>query len=248
MGDWGAHILDAAHHYLKLGQPYEITTELKGPSDLIFPQGSVITFKFKAREGMPAVEMKWYDGQGNVPQAPEGYTESGHGRVVIYTEDYVIRGVSHGADYKIIPAAKMDELDKAGKLPKPEGRLPNHFQNFLNACQGLEQANSRFEIAAPLAELLCLGCIGQRFGGTLQYDADAMAITNHPEANKMLKGPEVRAGWEAYDKQQPVKSKKSQIKSPDAVEWENLFATRRWPIGKIPTSGARPNSWTARSI
>lgn len=227
MGDWGAHILDAAHHYLKLGQPYEITTELKGPSDLIFPQGSVITFRFKAREGMPAVEVKWYDGLGNVPAAPEGYTDKlGMVGSLIYTEDYVIRGVSHGADYKIIPAAKMDELDKAGKLPRPEGKLPNHYQNFLNACQGLEQANSRFEIAAPLAELLCLGCIGQRFGGTLKYDADAMAITNHPEANKMLKGPEVRAGWEAYDKQQPVKSKKSQIKSPDAVAWENLFADK----------------------
>jgi hypothetical protein len=41
--------------------------------------------------------------------------------------------------------------------------------------------------------LLCLGCIGQRFG-TLKYDTEAMKITNNPEADKMLKGPAVRAG------------------------------------------------------
>ncbi|MBN1123473.1 MAG: DUF1080 domain-containing protein [Sedimentisphaerales bacterium] len=223
MGDWGAHILDAVHRYLKLGQPYEISTTLKGPSDLIYPQGSVITFRFKARDGMPPVDLRWFDGLGNVPDAPAEITGklSGVGSL-IYTQDYIIRGASHGADYKILPDAKMTGLQNAGKLPKPEGKLSNHYQNFLNACQGIEPVNSPFEVSGPLAEMLCLGCIGQRFGGTLKYDADAMEITNHPEANKMLRGPQVRAGWDAYDQQQLVKSKKSQIKKPDDVQWENL--------------------------
>ncbi len=224
MGDWGAHIMDAAHHYLKLGQPYEITTTLKGPSDLIYPQGSVIRFKFKSRDGMPPLELNWYDGQGNNPPAPPGYTENmGMAGSFTYAQDYVIKGTSHGASYQIIPDAKRTELENAGKLPKPKGKLSNHYGNFLNACQGIEPTNSPFEISAPLAEMLCLGCIGQRFGGTLEYDAEAMKITNHPQADAMLKGPEVRKGWNAYDQRQLVKSKKAQIKSPDKAEWETLF-------------------------
>ncbi len=224
MGDWGAHILDAVHRYLKLGTPYEITTRLIGPSDLIYPQGSVITFKFRERGQMPPLELNWYDGQGNNPSAPPGITEElGNIGSLIYTEDYIIRGVSHGARYKILPGEKMESLIRAGKLPQLQEPLPNHYQNFLNACQGIESANSSFDISAPLTELLCLGCIGQRFGGTLQYDAAAMAFANNPAANAMLKGPQVRAGWELYDQQKPAKSKAAQIKKPQEAPWEDLI-------------------------
>jgi hypothetical protein len=223
MGDWGAHILDAVHRYLKLGAPYEITTKLIGPSDLIYPQGSVITFRFKERDGMPPLELNWYDGQKNNPPAPPGITEElGNVGSLIYTDEYIIRGGSHGAEYKIFPNEKMESLKQAGKLPQPQGPLSNHYQNFLNACQGIEPANSSFDVAAPLAELLCLGCIGQRFGGTLRYDANALQFLDHPQATAMLRGPQVRPGWEDYDHQRPAKSKISQISKPDEAEWENL--------------------------
>ena len=223
MGDWGAHVLDAAHHYLKLGQPYEISTTLIGPSPLYYPQGSVITFRFPARPGMPPLELKWYDGQGNLPAKPEGYP----GNLVpigsmIYLDDAVVTGTSHGANYHFKMNDKLEQMEKEDKLPKPEGKLPDHYHNFLNACQGIEPANSSFEISAPLAEILCLGCIGQRFGGTLKYDAEAMKITNHPQADAMLKGPQVREGWTEYDQQRTVSSKKSRIENPDKVKWEEL--------------------------
>lgn len=225
MGDWGAHIMDAIHrYYLKMAQPYEITTTLVGPSNLLFPQASVITFKFKAADGRPPMELNWYDGQGNNPTPPPDWTGNlGNVGSLVYAEDLFIRGTSHGGNYSILPAAKMTELENAGKLPAPQRRLSNHYQNFMNACQGIEPVNSPFEISGPLTELLCLGCIGQRFGGTLQYDADAMRITNHAEADAMLKGPQVRPGWEAYDQQRPVKSKAAQIKKPDDVQWESLI-------------------------
>jgi hypothetical protein len=225
MGDWGAHILDAIHrYYLKKAMPYEITTTLIGPSDLIFPQGSVITFKFKAADGRPPLELNWHDGQRNNPSPPPGITDNlGNVGSLIYAEDYVIRGTSHGANYQILPDSKMTELQEAGRLPRPPRGLPNHYKNFLNACQGIEPVNSPIDVSAPLSELLCLGCIGQRFGGTLQYDAEAMRITNHAEADAMLKGPEVRPGWDAYDRRQPAKSKAAQIKKPADVPWNNLI-------------------------
>ncbi|MBL7106000.1 MAG: DUF1080 domain-containing protein [Phycisphaerae bacterium] len=224
MGDWGAHVLDAIHRYLKLGQPYEISTKLIGPSDLYYPQGSVISFKFAARDGMPPLELNWYDGQGNLPAKPAGYPEElppiGS---MIYLDKGVVTGTSHGAKYHFEMNEKLKAMEKDGKLPAPKGELSNHYHNFLNACQAIQPANSPFEIAAPLVEMMCLGCIGQRFGGTLKYDAKAMKITNHTEANRMLKGPDVRGQWTAYDKSQLVKSKKSRIKAPDQVQWQELF-------------------------
>ena len=53
LGDWGAHIFDTAHEFLKLGLPEEVVPTLDGHSDLIFPQASTLVFKFAAREGMP---------------------------------------------------------------------------------------------------------------------------------------------------------------------------------------------------
>jgi hypothetical protein len=197
---------------------------LKGPSDLIYPQGSVITFKFKARPGMPPLELKWYDGQGNLPARPEGYPDAlvpiGS---MVYLDEGVVTGTSHGANYHFAMNAKLEKMEKEGTLPKPQGKLSDHYQNFLNACQGIEPVNSPFEIAAPLTEMLCLGCISQRFGGTLKYDAEAMKITNHPQADAMLRGPQVREGWTAYDQQRPTASKKSLIKNPDQVKWEELL-------------------------
>ncbi|MBI9018035.1 MAG: DUF1080 domain-containing protein [Phycisphaerae bacterium] len=223
MGDWGAHIMDAMHRYLKLGQPYEISTTTYGPSDLYYPQGSVITFKFKARgDDLPALELRWFDGQGNLPkEVPAGY-ENKLGTVgsLIYTDDFVMRGVSHGANYKVIDGKAP------ANPPALRKNLSNHFKNFLNGCQGIEPVNSPFEIGAPLSEMLCLGCIGQKYPGTLKYDAKTMTITNHPEANKMLKGPAVRENWDAYDSGKPVKSKKALIKSPMKASWENLIDTK----------------------
>jgi hypothetical protein len=224
LGDWGAHVLDAIYRYLELDQPYEISTELIGPSDLYYPQGSVITFKFGARGDLPPVEVKWYDGQGNLPAKPAGYPKDlvpiGS---MVYLDNAVVTGTSHGARYHFEMNDRLEQMEKEDKLPKPEGSLPDHYHNFLNACQGIEKTNSPFEIGAPLAELLCLGCIAQRFGGTLKYDAKAMKITNHAEADKMLTGPEVRDRWTAYDNLKPAASKISQIKDPKDVQWEPLF-------------------------
>jgi len=224
MGDWGAHVLDAYHRYLKLGQPYEVTTKIIGPSDLYYPQGSVITFKFKARGDMPPLKLNWFDGQDNLPKPPAGYTRKidvvGS---LLYADDAVVSGTSHGAKYHFALNEKLEEMEKTDRLPKPKGSLSDHYKNFLNACQGIEPANSPFEIGAPLSEMLCLGCIGQRLGGTLNYDAEAMKITNNPQADAMLKGPDVRENWDAYEQNEPVKSKVSLIKKPNQVKWEYLF-------------------------
>ena len=43
-----------------------------------------------------------------------------------------------------------------------------------------------------------LGCIAQRLGGTLKFDAEKREITNNERANELLKGNAPRKGWEEY--------------------------------------------------
>ena len=223
MGDWGAHILDAYHRYLKLGQPYEITTKVMGPSDIYYPQASVITFKFKARGDMPPLELNWYDGRGNNAPRPAGYEgKMGAPGSLLYLDEGVVSGTSHGSDYHFHLNDKLVKIEKDGKLPEPGRDNYNHYKNFLNACQGIEKSNSPFSLGAPLSEMLCLGCVGQKYGGTLKYDAKNMRITNHKEADAMLRGPKVRENWDVLDEFKPVKSKISLIKKPSQVQWDDL--------------------------
>jgi hypothetical protein len=183
----------------------------------------VITFKFGARGQMPPLELNWYDGQGNMPVIPDGYNRkiNAVGSIAFLDEGFV-SGRSHGAQYLFGGNSGLQAKQEAGDLPTPPANLSNHYQNFLNACQGIEPASSPFEVGASLCEMLCLGCIGQRFGGTLKYDAKTMTITNHAEANAMLKGPAAREHWGAYHQLKPVPSKISLISKPEQVKWTNL--------------------------
>jgi len=243
LGDWGAHIMDAAYTAFKLDQPYEISTKLIGSSDILYPQGSVITFKFAARGNMPPLELNWYDGKTNYPEKPAGFTgQMNNTGTFIYGSNNVVKGVNKGQPHHVIPYEKERELLKAGKLPKPERRKSGHYQNFLNACQGIEKTNSPFEFSARLSELLCLGCIGQRFGGTLKYDSDRMKITNNPEADKMLRGDTPRSRWTGYYKGKTEISKHARILNPASAKWTPLFD------GSSLDAWENPYSWGKADI
>ena len=71
-GDWGAHILDTIHEFLELGLPEKVSAEeLTGRNDYIFPLTSIINFQFPKRNGMPAMDIDWYDGRGNPAPTPK---------------------------------------------------------------------------------------------------------------------------------------------------------------------------------
>lgn len=201
-GDWGAHILDTIHQFLELGMPEKITaTTMVQPNDLIFPLATTINFAFPERNGMPAMDIDWYDGVENTPPIPKEFA----GREVkpdkpgkfIYSKDYVFQGDSHSSPLQIIPYEKYRELLKTGSVPKNFGKNSDHFTNFLLACKGEEKTRSPFSVSGPLSQVLALGCMAQRLGGELQFDRETQQITNNTLANSLLKD-NVRPGWEQY--------------------------------------------------
>jgi len=200
-GDWGPHILDTAHRFLKLGLPNKITAvHREGVRNLIFPMGSTIQFDFPERENEPACEVRWYDGTRNKPDAPkeleEGRRLENNGKV-IYGKDLTFKGTSHGSPLRIIPEDKMKDM--ASSLPKFGGGS-NHYLNFVLGAKGEEKTRSPFHISGVLSQVFCLGVIAQRLGGELNFDLKTRRITNNKVADALLEGPPPRKGWEEYYK------------------------------------------------
>lgn len=215
LGDWGAHILDAAHQFLDLGLPVEVDPiRIDGHNSFFFPQASTIVFKFPKRGSMPPVDVTWYEGVNNVPSVPEGYGTSdldpnippaSNGKIqpsklnpgkIIYSKDLTFKGGSHSSKLSIIPADKAKEM--ASKLPSVPESPSNHFKNFLLACQGQEQTRSPFSIGGPLSQVFCLGVIAQQLNTKLIFDPAKKRITNNDIADKLLVGTAPRQEWEKY--------------------------------------------------
>ncbi|WP_298709684.1 Gfo/Idh/MocA family oxidoreductase [uncultured Chitinophaga sp.] len=217
LGDWGAHILDTAHQFLDLGLPTEVNpVKLTGHNNFFYPTSTTLSFKFPARQQMPAVEVMWYDGVDNLPPIPAGYGVSGldpnipppsTGAIkpaklnpgkIIYSKDLTFKGGSHASTLSIIPEEKAKEM--AGKLPEVPKSPSNHYANFLLACKGQEKARSSFDIAGPLSQVFCLGVLAQWTGRKIEFDREKKIITNDKKANQLLVGPPPRKGWEQYYK------------------------------------------------
>jgi len=212
-GDWGPHILDTTHRFLKLGLPTAITAVKRdGANPLVYPQASTIRFDFPAREGMPPCEVTWYDGTKNKPVVKEPlgalkkgkdgkeYREqfkTGGPGSIIYGKDLTFQRGSHGNACRIVPREKY--MDMRESLPEFPQKNSNHFANFLLACKGEEEARSPFSVSGPLTQVFNLGVIAQRLGGTIKFDPKTGQITNNKAANALL-DPAPRKGWEEFYK------------------------------------------------
>lgn len=212
LGDWGAHILDTIHEFLELGLPTEINMlRADGHNPFFFPFSSTIQFRFPKRKDMPAMDITWYDGLNNLPEIPKGYGKveldpniptTNVGSVkpsklnpgkIIYTDDLIFKGGSHGSTLSIIPEEKA--LDIKSKLPEIPESPSNHFENFLLACKGLEKPRSPFSISGPLSQVFCLGVIAQQLNARLKFDPKLKMFTNNPLANVLLHREVSREGW-----------------------------------------------------
>lgn len=216
LGDWGAHIFDTSHEFLQLGLPTEVEPKLEGYSPLIFPQASTLAFRFPKRGEMPPVELTWYDGQNNLPPLPANFgaavvdpnippptsgsidTKKQPPGKVIYGEDLVFKGGSHGSTLKIIDGDKAKDIES--KLPKVPKSPSNHAANFLKAVKGEEQCRSNFAVAGPLCQAMAIGIIAQRVNATVKFDPVTKQITNHKIANELLHGVPPRQEWQQYYK------------------------------------------------
>jgi len=218
LGDWGAHILDTGHEFLKWGLPTSVEpVKMEGWNPLTFPMQCTLLFKVPARgEGLPACDVYWYEGQKNFPELPEGFNAtvvktdapasggtSDFGKDLppgkeIYGDGFVFKGGSHGSTLTAIgPTAAAVKA----KLPDYLKNQSNHYKNFLLGVKGQEECRSRFSVSGPLCQFMALGVIATRVNAKVEFDLATRRITNHAAADKMLSvGEPPRKGWEGYFK------------------------------------------------
>ncbi len=59
-------------------------------------------------------------------------------------------------------------------------------QEWIRAIKGRGPApGSNFDYAADLTEMILLGAMAQRTGKRIEYDADRMKVTNHPDFDRL---------------------------------------------------------------
>lgn len=211
-GDWGCHIIDFAHHYLKLGLPTSISPlRLDDFNKIIFPLTSHIRFQFPERgPKLPAVELMWKAGADCHPVFEEKYgdlqedksiTKPGLGEAgtLLHRKqgDYVILRGHHGDESRIYPRKVMLEHMDAVKVTKPEN---THGTSFIQACMGKTTTNSPFSVAGELTQVLNLGMIAEFLNVELQFDPATKGFVGNDEANFLLKGAPPRAEWADYYK------------------------------------------------
>ena len=99
---------------------------------------------------------------------------------------------------RILPEAKM----KAYKQPpKTLERSAGHYKDWISACKGGKPADSQFDFASLVTEVVLLGNIALRSSKELQWDGPNLKIPNAPDLEKYI-SKEYREGWELEEKEE----------------------------------------------
>jgi predicted dehydrogenase len=195
MGDRGVHTLDPVVWALALGYPTSVEATSLDLNPDTHPLGSIVTYRFPAREGFPPLKLTWYDGL-RAPRPteledgrPMGHAEGG----VLFkgTRGKLVGGV-YGESPRLIPESRMKEYKLPPKtLPRVEG---THEQDWVRACKAGGRAGADFDYAALLTEICLLGNVAKRVDTRIAWDGPNMKVTNLPQANPYVRTP-YREGW-----------------------------------------------------
>jgi predicted dehydrogenase len=208
LGDMGCHVLDHVVWSLRLGAPssVEATHSTFVPTGLnwdkpknteTYPQASLVTYRFPAREGFPPLVLMWYDGGLLPPRPPEladgrPMGDRYGGALYVGTRGKILCG-SHGANgARIIPEEKMAAYKQP---PQTLPRSIGHRKEWIEACKGGPKPGSNFDhYAGPMTETVLLGNIALRTGQKLYWDAENFQFNGASDANQYLHR-EYREGW-----------------------------------------------------
>ena len=214
LGDMGCHIMDATFSILGQAIPTKIEVESGEITDLCAPTWSSLKYHFAAGKNNPEpLVVTWKDGirdgKPNKPEKPEmmadlseeGWKKASSGMIFQGTDAVVYEGDAYCASPSVYPSAKFLETKKAmvaGTIKKTEARSPkpNNPQGEWAHCivnGGIPSSN--FDYSCKLTEFVLLGNLAIRSGQTIQWDAEAMKVTNVEAANQFIKRKSYRDGW-----------------------------------------------------
>lgn len=209
LGDWFCHTGDAPVWLLDLKDPeYIELLHRDNPFDnsVVIPSSTVVKWHFPATDKRCAVDMYWYDGK-KIPDESKKPKDWDTDRPWAFKNGAMLMvGDKHTMETAERPnfSPRMSNSaffkDFKRNLPAktiPRVRKGNLYLEWFDAIRGdIKECGSNFDYASQLTEVALLGCLAQRFGGRINWDAKNMRSTNRPELAQFIKEPE-RAGWES---------------------------------------------------
>ncbi|MEI7774909.1 MAG: Gfo/Idh/MocA family oxidoreductase [Verrucomicrobiota bacterium] len=194
MGDFGCHILDPVVTALGLGSPMSVRADNEGFNGHTWPSAETVHYVFPGTNYTkgPTLPVTWYDG-GRLPDAalaqlPAGQELAKAGSIFIGEGGVLMQ--PHVGMPQLFPVEKFSsfQIEK-----QPAG---NHYHAWVDAVLAGTETSDNFDYAGPLTEAVLLGNVATRIPGvTLEWDAAAMRLPGHPEAERFLRR-KYREGWE----------------------------------------------------
>ncbi len=169
-------------------------------NDFSFPSASVVRFKYPARGERPAIDLIWYEG-GMRPPTPEELDAErkelpAEGMMFVGDKGKILSGFRVEAPRIITRGrANGDVAPPPARAPRDPGQLSAGLRQWIEACKGGAQSPGSFLHAGPISEAVNLYAVALRTRKRLVYDAEAVKITNLPEANRYL-SRDYRKGWD----------------------------------------------------
>lgn len=199
LGDWACHTLDAPFWSLDLGMPTSVDSIAKAGvgNDFVSDQ-SLMQFNFPARGDKPPVTLRWYEGGLKPENRPEWLLEElpQSGMIMVGDKKSLITGGRPNKPKLLVTEEEWMEFSKA----MPEKTIPRVAEEDPQGewIRALKEegpmCGSTFEYASDLTEMALVGVMSQRFHTRIEYDAENMKVTNHPDFDQFVKEP-VREGW-----------------------------------------------------
>ena len=203
LGDIGCHTIDTAYWALGLGAPERVDVEMAEPANPIHtPNGSIVSYRFPARDGKPPVTVKWYEGP-SMPKAPDGMDwemPAGGGFIMVGEKGGIFHGDMRPNSPRLYPQARWNEYreNPNQQVPKTIPRVPGIHRDWVESIKNGSKACSDFSYSGPLTEAILLGALAIRTGKGLDWNAEEMIISGNPEAAALI-NPEARKGWRPED-------------------------------------------------
>jgi len=215
VGDMGCHTLHVYFKELGLGAPSLVYGCGSTRHEGFFKQVStpecqshanLVTWEFPARGQRPPLSVHWYDG-GMKPHRPVELDHSlgmpHDGLLFVGEKGNLLAGYSGGNPFRrggrtrgpsggmLLPEEKFRDFpDPPPTLP----RVENHYRDWTQACKSGSPTSCPIEFGCEMTEMALLGALALRTGRVLEWDAQAMRVTNNDQASAYV-NPPYRQGW-----------------------------------------------------
>ncbi|MDZ4288810.1 MAG: Gfo/Idh/MocA family oxidoreductase [Prosthecobacter sp.] len=195
MGDMGCHHFDTTFDALKLTAPKRVRQTTAGSSGPLWGEKRTVELEFPGTEftSGDTVKITWNDGGIDpdmtkiiMPSVLKQFPKSGTfwlGETGSIFKPYTVR-----------PYVLSEASFPAEKYPKGlKGQ--DHYFDWVDAILEGRKSCADFSHGGPLTETVLVGTLADRFPGQwLEWDRDALQVTNVPAANALVKRA-YREGW-----------------------------------------------------